>query len=75
MVRSPDLRAARRDLAALAVAAEWVRTADDFTWLSYAGIVAGIRIGMSNRRAVILGGLLGAVAIVITTAGRGRSSR
>ena len=50
---------------------EWVRTSEHFTWLAYLGIAAGILIGnsrMSNRRAIILGGILGAIAIVITTA-------
>jgi transglutaminase-like putative cysteine protease len=51
--------------------AEWVRTAEHFTWLAYLGIVAGILIGnsrMSTRRSVVLAGILGAIAIVITTA-------
>jgi transglutaminase-like putative cysteine protease len=51
--------------------AEWVRTSEHFTWLAYLGIVAGILIGnsrMNTRRAVVLGGLLGAIAIVISTA-------
>ena len=51
--------------------AEWVRTVDHFTWLAFFGIFAGILVGnsrMSNRRAVVLGGILGALAIVITTA-------
>ena len=51
--------------------AEWVRTSEHFTWLAYAGIVAGILIGnsrMSNRRAVLLAGILGAITIVVTTA-------
>ena len=51
--------------------AEWVRTADHFTWLAFLGILAGILIGnsrMSNRHAVVLAGVLGAIAVVITTA-------
>ena len=51
--------------------AEWVRTADHFTWLAFLGILAGILIGnsrMSNRRAVVFAGILGALAVVITTA-------
>jgi transglutaminase-like putative cysteine protease len=51
--------------------AEWVRTAEHFTWLAYLGIVAGILIGnsrMSTRRSVLLAGILGAIAVVITTA-------
>jgi transglutaminase-like putative cysteine protease len=51
--------------------AEWVRTAEHFTWLAVLGIVTGILIGngrMSSRRAVVVGGILGAIAIVITTA-------
>jgi len=50
---------------------EWVRTSEHFTWLAYLGIVAGILIGnssMSNRRAIVLAGILGAIAIVISTA-------
>ncbi len=51
--------------------AEWVRTADHFTWLALLGILVGILIGnsrMSNRRAVVFAGILGALAVVITTA-------
>lgn len=51
--------------------AEWVRTADHFTWLAFLGIFAGILIGngrMSNRRSVVTAGILGAIAVVITTA-------
>lgn len=51
--------------------AEWVRTADHFTWLAFLGILAGILIGnsrMSNRRAVVFAGIFGALAVVITTA-------
>lgn len=50
--------------------AEWVRTAEHFTWLAFLGIFAGILIGngrMSNRRAVVTAGILGAIAVVITT--------
>jgi hypothetical protein len=51
--------------------AEWVRTADHFTWLAFLGIFAGILIGngrMSTARSVVTAGILGAIAIVITTA-------
>ncbi|HKW77624.1 MAG TPA: transglutaminaseTgpA domain-containing protein [Candidatus Limnocylindria bacterium] len=51
--------------------AEWVRTADHFSWLSLMGILAGVLIGngrLSTQRAVVLGGVLGAIAVVITTA-------
>ena len=51
--------------------AEWVRTADHFTWLAFLGIFVGILIGngrMSNRRAVVTAAILGAIAVVITTA-------
>ena len=51
--------------------AEWVVTADHFTWLGVLGIIAGILIGngrMPASRAVVLSGLLGAIAIVISTA-------
>ena len=51
--------------------AEWVMTADHFTWLAFLGIFAGILIGngrMSNQRAVVTAAILGAIAVVITTA-------
>lgn len=51
--------------------AEWVRTADHFTWLAFLGVFGGVLIGnsrMSTRRAVVLGGILGAIAVVISTA-------
>src|ERR1041385_3683127 len=51
--------------------AEWVRTAEHFTWLSILGIVTGVLVGngrMSTRRSVIVGGILGAIAVVIATA-------
>lgn len=51
--------------------AQWVRTADHFSWLAVLGIVAGILIGngrTSAPRAVVLSGLLGAITIVISTA-------
>jgi transglutaminase-like putative cysteine protease len=51
--------------------AEWVRTAEHFTWLALLGIFAGVVIGngrMSSGRAVLLAGLLGAIAVVISTA-------
>src|SRR5207248_10928206 len=51
--------------------AEWVRTAEHFTWLALLGIVAGMLVGngrMSPRRAVLFGGLAGAIAVVISTA-------
>src|SRR5205823_12284430 len=49
--------------------AEWVRTAEHFTWLALLGIVAGMLVGngrMSPRRAVLFGGLAGAIAVVIS---------
>ena len=51
--------------------AEWVRTAEHFTWLAFLGIFMGVLIGngrMSTRRSVVLAGVLGAIAIVIGTA-------
>ncbi|HUQ42415.1 MAG TPA: transglutaminaseTgpA domain-containing protein [Candidatus Limnocylindrales bacterium] len=51
--------------------AEWVRTAEHFTWLAFLGVFFGIIAGnsrMSSRRAVVLGGILGALAVVISTA-------
>jgi len=51
--------------------AEWVRTADHFTWLAILGVIVGVLVGntrMTTMRAVVLGGVLGAIAIVISTA-------
>ena len=51
--------------------AEWVRTADHFTWLAILGVITGVLVGntrMSTTRGVVLGGVLGAIAIVIATA-------
>lgn len=51
--------------------AEWVRTAGHFTWLGLFAIVLGMLIGngaMPLRRAVLLAGVLGAIAVVISTA-------
>ena len=51
--------------------AEWVRTAEHFTWLGVLGIVTGMLVGnghMTTRRAVFFGGIAGAVAVVISTA-------
>ena len=51
--------------------ADWVRTSQHFTWLAFLAIVLGVLVGnstMSTRRSVILAGVLGAVAIVISTA-------
>ncbi len=50
--------------------AEWVRTSPHFTWLAGLGIAVGMLVGnsrMKTQRAVLLGGLLGAIAIVIST--------
>ena len=51
--------------------AEWVRTAEHFSWLALLGIFLGMLVGngrMSTRRSVVLAGVLGAIAVVITTA-------
>jgi len=51
--------------------AEWVRTAEHFTWLAFLGIFVGVLVGnsrMTTRRSVILAGVLGAIAVVISTA-------
>ncbi len=51
--------------------AEWVRTSEHFTWLAVLGMSAGVLVGnsrMRTSRAVLLGGVLGAIAIVIATA-------
>ena len=50
--------------------AEWVRAADHFTWLAILGVITGVLVGntrMSTTRAILLGGVLGAIAIVIAT--------
>ena len=50
--------------------AEWVRAADHFTWLAILGVITGVLVGntrMSTTRAIVLGGVLGAIAIVIAT--------
>jgi hypothetical protein len=51
--------------------AEWVRTSEHFTWLAFLGIFVGVLVGnsrISTRRSVVLAGVLGAIAIVISTA-------
>src|SRR5512143_279273 len=51
--------------------ADWVQTSKHFTWLAMFAIVLGVLVGnsrMSTRRSMILAGVLGAVAIVISTA-------
>ncbi len=51
--------------------AEWVRTAEHFTWLAILAVVLGVLVGngrMRASRATLLGGVLGAIAIVISTA-------
>lgn len=51
--------------------ADWVQTSQHLPWLAMLAMVLGVLVGnsrMSMRRAVILAGVLGAVAIVISTA-------
>jgi hypothetical protein len=51
--------------------ADWVVTQEHFTWLVFSAIVLAILVGngtMPTRRAMILGGLVGTVAIVLATA-------
>jgi len=51
--------------------ADWVVTQEHFTWLVFSAIALAIVVGngtMATRRAMILGGLVGTVAIVLSTA-------
>lgn len=50
--------------------ADWVRTSEHFTWLAALAIVLGVLVGnsgMRTSRAVMVGAILGAVTIVIST--------
>ena len=51
--------------------ADWVITQEHFTWLVFSAIVLAILVGngtMATRRAMILGGLVGSIALVLATA-------
>jgi transglutaminase-like putative cysteine protease len=51
--------------------ADWVLTQEHFIWLAIGAIVLAVLVGngtMATRRAMILGGLIGTIAIVLTTA-------
>ena len=51
--------------------ADWVVTHEHFTWLAMSAIVLGVLVGngtIATRRAMILGGLVGTIAIVLATA-------
>jgi len=51
--------------------AEWVLTQEHFTWLVLSAILLAIIVGngkMATRRAMIVGGLAGTIAIVLATA-------
>jgi len=51
--------------------ADWVVTQEHFTWIVLSAIALAILVGngtMATRRAMILGGLVGTVAIVLATA-------
>jgi len=51
--------------------ADWVVTQEHFTWLVFSAIVLAIIVGngtMATRRAMIVGGLVGTIAIVLSTA-------
>jgi transglutaminase-like putative cysteine protease len=51
--------------------ADWVVTQEHFTWLVFSGILLAILVGngrMPTRRAMIVGGLVGTIAIVLATA-------
>ncbi|HEV8655286.1 MAG TPA: transglutaminaseTgpA domain-containing protein [Candidatus Limnocylindria bacterium] len=51
--------------------ADWVVTQEQFTWIVFSAIVLAVLVGngtMATRRAMILGGFVGTVAIVLATA-------
>jgi transglutaminase-like putative cysteine protease len=51
--------------------ADWVVTQEHFTWLVFSAILLAILVGngkMPTRRAMILGGVVGTIAIVLSTA-------
>lgn len=51
--------------------ADWVVTQEHFTWLVFSAIALAVVVGngtMATRRAMILGGLVGTIAIVLSTA-------
>ena len=51
--------------------ADWVVTQEHFTWLVFSGILLAIIVGngtIATRRAMALGGLVGTIAIVLSTA-------
>ncbi len=51
--------------------ADWVVTQEHFTWLVFSAIALAIVVGngtMATRRAMIVGGLVGTIAIVLSTA-------
>jgi hypothetical protein len=51
--------------------ADWVVTQEHFTWLVFSAILLAILVGngtMATRRAMIVGGLFGTIALVLATA-------
>jgi transglutaminase-like putative cysteine protease len=51
--------------------ADWVVTQEHFTWLVFSAIALAIIVGngtMATRRAMVVGGLVGTIAIVLSTA-------
>jgi transglutaminase-like putative cysteine protease len=51
--------------------ADWVVTQEHFTWLVFSAIALAILVGngtLPTRRAMVLGGLVGTIAIVLSTA-------
>ena len=51
--------------------ADWVVTQEHFTWLVFSAIVLAVLVGngtIPTRRAMVLGGFVGTIAIVLTTA-------
>jgi len=51
--------------------ADWVVTQEQFTWLAFSAIALAVLVGngtMATRRAMVLGGLVGTIALVLTTA-------
>jgi transglutaminase-like putative cysteine protease len=51
--------------------ADWVVTQEQFTWIVFSAVLLAVLVGngtMATRRSMILGGLVGTVAIVLATA-------
>src|SRR6266850_7553997 len=51
--------------------ADWVVTQEHFTWLVFSAILLAVLVGngtLPTRRAMVVGGLVGTIAIVLSTA-------